>query len=230
MYSRAFSEIYDAFGWEAFSHTTHALLKKHLTKKEDVLDIACGTGTLASLLQQDGHTVTGFDASKDMIRMAKQKNTSATFFVDDMNSFHLPHSYSVITCMFDSINHIPSWRTFFRRVHRHLRDGGVFIFDFNTIKGLRQWNKPFETHSKYGVCNFSGEYNEKKKKATLTVTCANMQTRKGNAHIVADETFTSYTHSVQDVERWLKDAGFSFERIAGAKKNPQRVFMKCRKK
>lgn len=230
MYSKAFSEIYDAFGWEAFSHTTHALLKKHLTKKENVLDIACGSGTLADLLQKDGHTVTGLDASKDMVRLAKRKNSRITFFVDDMNSFHLPRTYSVITCMFDSVNHIQNWKAFFKRVHRHLEVGGRFVFDFNTANGLRQWSKPFETHSERGVCNFSGEYDSKKKKATLTVTCANMQSKKGTPRIVADEKFTSYTHTIEDVERWLREAGFSFERIGGTKKNPKRVFMKCVKR
>jgi SAM-dependent methyltransferase len=39
----------------------------------DVLDVACGTGSLAVLLAEDGYCVTGIDASSDMLAVARRK-------------------------------------------------------------------------------------------------------------------------------------------------------------
>lgn len=48
-----------------------------------VLDVGCGTGFLAFLYADMGHAATGIDLSPEMINMARQKGTSATFRVGD---------------------------------------------------------------------------------------------------------------------------------------------------
>src|SRR3989344_1218921 len=42
-----------------------------------VIDLACGTGTQAIKLAQNGHVVTGIDISPDMVSRAKRKNKGA---------------------------------------------------------------------------------------------------------------------------------------------------------
>jgi 2-polyprenyl-3-methyl-5-hydroxy-6-metoxy-1,4-benzoquinol methylase len=43
----------------------------------DVLDVACGTGSLAVLVAEDGHRVTGIDASRSMLAIAREKAIDA---------------------------------------------------------------------------------------------------------------------------------------------------------
>jgi len=72
-----------------------------------------------------------------------------------MASFELGQKFDVIICVFDSINHILSfadWGRVFRRVARHLAQGGLFLFDINTERKLRRhirepaWVKQFDGH------------------------------------------------------------------------------------
>jgi len=48
----------------------------------------------------------------------------------------LNKKFNIITCAFDTINHLSTlreWEQLFKMVNAHLGDGGIFIFDFNTI-------------------------------------------------------------------------------------------------
>ena len=65
-----------------------ALLESHLPQQPaTVLDVGCGTGSLALLLAAANHTVTGVDFSPAMIDIARQKaangGADATFMVQD---------------------------------------------------------------------------------------------------------------------------------------------------
>ena len=67
------SKVYD-FGWADFSKQyivlINELFSEHGITQATILDIACGTGTLAIELAQSGHVVRGIDSSPEMIRIA----------------------------------------------------------------------------------------------------------------------------------------------------------------
>ena len=47
----------------------------------------------------------------------------------------------MVICVFDSLNHLlafSEWESTFDAVHQHLVDGGLFIFDVNTLGELRR--------------------------------------------------------------------------------------------
>jgi hypothetical protein len=55
-------------------------------------------------------------------------------------TFKLPRRFDIIICAFDTINHLKSfrqWKQLFRKVAEHLKIGGVFIFDMNTLSMFR---------------------------------------------------------------------------------------------
>ena len=55
-----------------------------------------------------------------------------------MASFALGEQFHVVICVFDTLNHLPvfdDWRSLFARVHEHLAEGGLFVFDVNTVTG-----------------------------------------------------------------------------------------------
>lgn len=59
----------------------------------------------------------------------------------DMTTVSLGIRCDVVICVFDTLNHLPrfaSWLELFERVHEHLADGGLFLFDVNTVGRLRR--------------------------------------------------------------------------------------------
>jgi len=104
-----------------------------------LLDLACGTGSHAILLAKEGIKVTGIDISDAMLTEAIGKSISADtdilFSKQDMCSFQIHGSVDVITCCFDSVNHILDpldFERMLKNVEKYLVPGGLFIFDVNS--------------------------------------------------------------------------------------------------
>jgi SAM-dependent methyltransferase len=104
-----------------------------------LLEVACGTGgIIASLTGR--YQVSGLDISKAMLAIARKKLPEGTpLHLADMRCFKLDMRFDVIVCAYHGINHLlrfPAWETFFDCVHKHLNDGGLFVFDTFTISNL----------------------------------------------------------------------------------------------
>jgi SAM-dependent methyltransferase len=117
-----------------------AYISKHLPLARSLLELGCGTGALLAGLAP-GLAVTGIDRSPQMLARAAESVPAATLIQADMTDFRLPDRFDVAICMFDTLNHVPSfdrWLSLFSRVHEHLADRGLFIFDVNTAGRLRR--------------------------------------------------------------------------------------------
>lgn len=135
------SRIYD-LDWGNFAvqyvNLINQLLNERDISRARILDLACGTGTLAIELAKHGHVVTGIDISPQMIARAKSKCSGLShisFDVQDMTQFHVEDKFDLITCTFDSINYLlneNAVKAMFSRVVSVLRESGLFIFDSNT--------------------------------------------------------------------------------------------------
>ncbi len=108
----------------------------YLNKNSLILDLACGSGTLAIMLKLKGYAVEGLDLSEEIIEIAKEKakinHLDINFYTLNMTSFNLNKKYDVITCFFDSINFLNSTievNKLLKNVKKHLKSGGFFIFD-----------------------------------------------------------------------------------------------------
>jgi SAM-dependent methyltransferase len=105
-----------------------------------LLELGCGTGALLAGLTP-AYQVTGVDRSREMLAIAASRVPAARLIRADMTSFALAERFDVAICMFDTLNHLPSfdrWQALFDRVHEHLAPGGLFIFDVNTSGRLRR--------------------------------------------------------------------------------------------
>ena len=135
------SQFYDV-DWGDFSRqyvdSINELLQERDLVQARILDIACGTGTLAICLAECSHVVHGIDNSPEMISIAKSKSigmSRLSFDVQDMVHFNVDGKFDLITCTFDSINYIRKLRDLRKmlwRVVSVLYEGGFFIFDSNT--------------------------------------------------------------------------------------------------
>jgi SAM-dependent methyltransferase len=114
-------------------------VKRHTPNAGSLLELGCGTGALLAGLA-GSLTVAGVDRSAEMLAIAAKQVPDARLVESDMTAFSLGTKYDVVICVFDTLNHLPrfeSWLELFGRVHEHLVDGGLFLFDVNTVGRLR---------------------------------------------------------------------------------------------
>lgn len=105
-----------------------------------LLELGCGTGSILAGLTSVP-ALTGLDRSPEMLHLARAKVPDARLVEGDMEFFALGERFDVVVCVFDSLNHLltfDAWKSMFRAVHDHLVDGGLFIFDVNTVGELRR--------------------------------------------------------------------------------------------
>lgn len=110
---------------------------KCLTPGSAVLDIGCGSGYIASILEKKGFRVTGIDVSTRMLRLAKANAPSSTFSQMDMKRVEFPkESFDGIICFY-SIFHVPRryHLSILKKFHRILGHGGFLAIHM----GWSEW-------------------------------------------------------------------------------------------
>jgi len=120
-------------------------VRRYLPSARSLLELGCGTGAVLAGLAGD-LAVSGVDRSPEMLAIAAGSVPGARLIQADMTSFSLDTRFDVVICIFDTLNHLPSfgsWLELFDRVNEHLAPGGLFVFDVNTVGRLRRlWRGP----------------------------------------------------------------------------------------
>lgn len=138
-------QVYDRFAWcyskgwgEDFHSQARPVLEKHvfprLAPGARVLDLCCGSGDLAVVLQANGFQVTGLDGSAQMLEHARALVPEAEFVLEDARTFHFEGAFDAVLSTYDSLNHIltlAELECVFGNVHAALDGGGLFVFDLN---------------------------------------------------------------------------------------------------
>jgi len=107
------------------------ILKKY--KKEQVLEIGCGTGNLAHYFQKNGFDYLGLDASEEMIYLGKAKYPTSEFIHGDMRSFTLDRQLQSIIITARTTSYLKTNKDInaaFSAIHKNLQAGGILSFDF----------------------------------------------------------------------------------------------------
>ncbi len=105
-----------------------------------LLELGCGTGAVLDGLSAVG-SLTGLDISPNMLDIARARLPDVEFIQGDISSFDLGRRFDVIICTYDVLNHLAEfeqWISCFACTRKHLADGGLFIFDVNTIGQLNR--------------------------------------------------------------------------------------------
>lgn len=91
--------------------TKRFLQKQFSTEQNRALDIGCGIGDTGNFLAESFQYAQGIDVSESMIELAKQRKSANTeyYFVDmrDLTLFSQPQTYNFVTCMGNTLVHIP---------------------------------------------------------------------------------------------------------------------------
>jgi 2-polyprenyl-3-methyl-5-hydroxy-6-metoxy-1,4-benzoquinol methylase len=100
-----------------------------------LLDLACGTGTMAIRLAEQGFQVTGVDIIPEMIAWASQKalaqGVSIEWVVADARTFHLQKRFLFIYLLGNAFQHFltrADQEALLARVREHLHPRGCFLF------------------------------------------------------------------------------------------------------
>jgi SAM-dependent methyltransferase len=111
-------------------------LRRHGIGRGRLVDVGCGSGTLARRLVDAGYDVVGIDLSPAMIRLARANVPQARFRVGSFAGVALPRCRAVIA-IGEVVTYLPEpqpgparLERFFARVYRALAPGGLFLFDF----------------------------------------------------------------------------------------------------
>ena len=151
-YEETFARYYDALTADV-DYRGHGAYLKSLAEQYGgrfrlVLDLACGTGSLAVELARLGAEVIGVDGSQEMLAQAMNKSFGLAppilYLCQDMEELDLYGTVDTTLCTLDSLNHLPGKEALRRTLHRvwlFTEPGGLFLFDMNTPeKHIRRLN------------------------------------------------------------------------------------------
>lgn len=191
-----------------------ASIRAHRIGGRTMLDLACGTGTLALLLARRGWEVFGVDASEGMLAQAAEKFAGSSlpvaFFRQDMRDLEIPRPVHMATSFFDSLNHLMTTGDLgavFRRVRESLVPGGWFIFDTSTERCFTTlWTKSETFHDRDFSIVLDNAYDRDARSAVCHVTL-NVNTDGGTVRL--NETVRERFYTTGEVSGLLAEAAFT---------------------
>lgn len=143
-FAEYYDKIYENMDYDGESEFIKWAVNKHkISLNNNLMDVACGTGTHAQILT-DSFTITGVDISPKMLKIAQNKVPEAVFIQGDMKSLNIGSKFDVVTCLFSAIHYnrtINELEVTLQNFYDHLYPGGILIFDLslnnnNWIEGL----------------------------------------------------------------------------------------------
>lgn len=186
------------------------LIFSRIPESATILDLCCGTGQLASHLNERGYRVYGVDNAAAMLEYARMNAPNAQFIHSDAQSFTLPEEVHAIFSTFDSLNHVESVEELaavFRAVYRALLPGGLFLFDLNMEEAFQQkWKGSFSIDKPDHRLSASSSYSRKAKTGKLEVKMARQV--EGEWHR-STATFIEHCFEQHEVLNALNQSGLA---------------------
>ena len=132
----------------------HHLLQRHHPDAHSVLELGCGTGSLAMILQPRGrYRYLATDISEAMLNVARRKaveeNVEVRFDLADFTEFNVDHPVDVVLLLYDGLNYLlddAAIRSLMKSAFNALAPGGVFVVDQSTPSNSIN-NEPYFEHS-----------------------------------------------------------------------------------
>ncbi len=217
-FAQVYDELMDETPYCAWCKETVGRLREHGISDGLILELGCGTGTFTGLLAEAGYDMIGVDISAEMLDRARRKKeengADILYLLQDMREFELYGTVRAVVCCCDSLNYLTDPEDVvrcFRLVNNYLDPGGLFLFDFNTVRKYRDVIGNTVIAENRPDCSFIWEnaYDEKSRMneydLTLFIREADGRYRR---HI---ETHYQRGYDLVQMRELLEEAGLVFE-------------------
>lgn len=136
------AKFYDRLMSDSSLRSTQVMrcIQRYGPTTSSLLELGCGTGAVLCGLSAVG-SLAGMDISPNMLDIARSRLPDVQFIQGDISSFDLGRRFDVIVCTYDVLNHLTEfdrWISCFACTCKHLTEGGLFIFDINTVGQLNR--------------------------------------------------------------------------------------------
>ncbi|HZG78500.1 MAG TPA: class I SAM-dependent methyltransferase [Paenibacillus sp.] len=187
-----------------------------------VVDLGCGTGTIAIPLAQSGLRVIGIDLAPDMIEVARRKEAAVraevplagelSWSVGDMRDWSLPAPVDAVVSLCDGLNYLTDESDLaraFAAAHAALAPGGTFLFDMHHPNRLEEYmeNEPFCRDDEEAAYVWTCELDDAATTITHRLTLFLREPDGRYARVV--ETHRQRVYSEAAVRKLLREAGFA---------------------
>ena len=181
-----------------------------------LLDLGCGTGNLTVRMSEIGYDVIGADASEEMLSIAAAKSSDVQWICQSMTETDLYGAADAAISTLDSINHLESAEDIqrcFDRLAKNLTDGGVFVFDVNTIYKHREVlaDNTFIYDVDGVYCAWTNAFCPEDNGVDIDLDL--FFENEDGTYTRGGEYFREIAFSRSDIERMLEKAGFVMERM-----------------
>ncbi|MGI6226702.1 MAG: class I SAM-dependent DNA methyltransferase [Peptococcales bacterium] len=208
-----------------------------------LLDLGCGTGSIAVLLAKQGYRVIGIDISLEMLSQAEQKAREAKvdifFCQQDIEELTLGYQVDIVIATFDTFNYITTYKgleNIFQRVHTILKPHGLLIFDLNTPYKLKEvlGENTYTYNTEELVYIWENYYEKQTKICQMDLTFFALEPKTGK-YLRFNETHLERAYTEKEIEAMLIDKGFNLLGIYGElefsppKENEERIFFVAKK-
>ena len=142
-FAHAYDQMMGNVDYVRWANYIDAIFRQWKVLPRTILDLACGTGTLTTLLARHNYEMWGLDRAEGMLavarRKAHQEGLDIQFKQGDMIDFNLNRRFDAVLCTYDSINYALDEEQLFnvcKCVAEHLEPSGLFIFDITTERNI----------------------------------------------------------------------------------------------
>lgn len=138
-YDKELANIHHFSYGEIARASADCLLRKLMEselKSGHITDLGCGSGIAAEILLEKGFSVTGFDISEAMLRLAKKYSPGGRFLGESIYLAEIPNSVAVlasgevINYELGGVEDSSSKLELFQKIYNALVPGGFFLFDY----------------------------------------------------------------------------------------------------
>ncbi|MEA2495193.1 MAG: hypothetical protein QOJ29_3104 [Thermoleophilaceae bacterium] len=176
-----------------------------LAGRKTIVDAGCGTGRHSAFLASSGFTVTGVDASAEMIEVARSRAPDVEFVVADILSWRPPAPVDGVLCrgVLNDVVDDAQRQLALDSLHAMLRPGGLLVLSVREIEKTRTryGREPTVTRSEGGAF-FRSEGRFVGDVLVIEETISSEDAR-------ADHRFEMKPWSLTEVDERLAAAGFT---------------------